>query len=520
MDTDDPTALSSIENRSKEEEDGGSLSNAVQRQQGATTTPGGGGGGNNMKRIASIEKFQKSAQNTFRRFRSWSQGGGGNGGLTSSETTSAYEGGGGGGGKSSRSMSMNSPPPSSSNRKSLTPATPGLNPTPTKHNPHHHSSNNNNNNNPSTSSSQQPTDEPYLDEDELTPLIYGYLHKLGRNGHWQKRFFETNGERLTYYKSGKRKKVLATLDLYKVGEIAIDKTDPEECTFTIQVSNRPYYLRAEDKARCNDWVIILNRAREARHGWGNIQLVNPTMDDEDVDGVGGGVGGGGRSQAGSDDEFGPCIVISALRPRTQAVNYGGDDAILPPDLLSAGDVGGSEEEEQIEVLHGRDNAQLLMMQQQQYQMEDDQLQQGGRPVVVKWQKRHSAFHHLSMRMLNWARSITSNADACRKQKDVVVVPAHVMRSMMLQSAGGTFGEQQVMRGEGGPIGADIAAEASAPPTPGGINVTRPSMSGAPKGLQDVVEESPSAEVSESERERKRTESSESTSGGMGSSQYV
>ena len=217
MDTDDPTALSSIENRSKEEEDGGSLSNAVQRQQGATTTPGGGGGGNNMKRIASIEKFQKSAQNTFRRFRSWSQGGGGNGGnggLTSSETTSAYEGG-GGGGKSSRSMSMNSPPPSSSNRKSLTPATPGLNPTPTKHNPHHHSSNNNNNN-PSTSSSQQPTDEPYLDEDELTPLIYGYLHKLGRNGHWQKRFFETNGERLTYYKSGKRKKVLATLDLYKV----------------------------------------------------------------------------------------------------------------------------------------------------------------------------------------------------------------------------------------------------------------------------------------------------------------
>ena len=216
MDTDDPTALSSIENRSsKEEEDGGSLSNAVQRQQGATTAPGGGGGGNNMKRIASIEKFQKSAQNTFRRFRSWSQGGGGgNGGLTSSETTSAYEGG-GGGGKSSRSMSMNSPPPSSSNRKSLTPATPGLNPTPTKHNPHHHSSNNNNNN-PSTSSSQQPTDEPYLDEDELTPLIYGYLHKLGRNGHWQKRFFETNGERLTYYKSGKRKKVLATLDLYKV----------------------------------------------------------------------------------------------------------------------------------------------------------------------------------------------------------------------------------------------------------------------------------------------------------------
>ena len=58
--------------------------------------------------------------------------------------------------------------------------------------------------------------EPYLDEDEAKPLIYGFLHKLGRNGHWQKRFFETNGERLTYYKSVKRTKALATLDLCKV----------------------------------------------------------------------------------------------------------------------------------------------------------------------------------------------------------------------------------------------------------------------------------------------------------------
>ena len=58
--------------------------------------------------------------------------------------------------------------------------------------------------------------EPVLDDDELKPLIYGYLHKLGRNGHWQRRFFETNGERLTYYKSVKRTKVLATLDLCKV----------------------------------------------------------------------------------------------------------------------------------------------------------------------------------------------------------------------------------------------------------------------------------------------------------------
>lgn len=58
--------------------------------------------------------------------------------------------------------------------------------------------------------------EPYLDEGEMKPLVYGYLYKLGRNGHWQRRFFETNGERLTYYKNVKRTTVLATLDLCKV----------------------------------------------------------------------------------------------------------------------------------------------------------------------------------------------------------------------------------------------------------------------------------------------------------------
>ena len=48
-------------------------------------------------------------------------------------------------------------------------------------------------------------------------LIAGYLQKLGRNGKWQTRWFETDGECLSYYKSCKRIKCLATLDLQKVG---------------------------------------------------------------------------------------------------------------------------------------------------------------------------------------------------------------------------------------------------------------------------------------------------------------
>lgn len=47
-------------------------------------------------------------------------------------------------------------------------------------------------------------------------LISGYLQKYGRNGKWQTRWFETDGECLSYYKSSKRSKLLATLDLEKV----------------------------------------------------------------------------------------------------------------------------------------------------------------------------------------------------------------------------------------------------------------------------------------------------------------
>ena len=37
--------------------------------------------------------------------------------------------------------------------------------------------------------------------------ISGYLHKMTRDGRWQKRWFETNGNFLTYYKSKKMTKV-------------------------------------------------------------------------------------------------------------------------------------------------------------------------------------------------------------------------------------------------------------------------------------------------------------------------
>lgn len=283
--------------------------------------------------------------------------------------------------------------------------------------------------------------EPYLDEDEAKPLIYGFLHKLGRNGHWQKRFFETNGERLTYYKSVKRTKALATLDLCKVGEIAIDKTDPEQCTFTIQVKNRPYYLRAEDKARCNDWVIILNRAREARMNVGNIRLVTQGQKDGGIAGNGAmslGLLDAHRSQAGSDD-YAPCIVISALRPRTRAVSHfeteeaGANNGLQPLDLLTSNT---ALEEEQIEVMKWDDNQQqhaqgIVGIVNNSAPSSPPPL--GDAESMAKWQKRHSKMHVLSLRFLKWARSITNQADACRKESDVILVPRHVVMAAQKQA---------------------------------------------------------------------------------------
>jgi len=212
-----------------------------------------------------------------------------------------------------------------------------------------------------------------------------------------------------------------------VGEIAIDQTDPEECSFTIQVKGRPYYLRAEDKARCNDWVIILNRAREARMNVGNIQLVTNKEDGVVVE------GGGHRSQAGSDDYAQPCIVISALRPRTKAVvNFEGDADLQnqPPDLLSSN----TTEEEQIEVeFSSQGQLPSPSSSQQQGVVGVVGASSASSPIpstgMAKWQKRHSKMHMLSLRFLKWARSITHQADACRRESDVVVVPAHVVQSM-------------------------------------------------------------------------------------------
>lgn len=64
------------------------------------------------------------------------------------------------------------------------------------------------------------TDEVQVSEGNSLQ-IRGYLLKKSKEGAWQKRFFETNGSYLTYYKTKRMTKLLAALSLADVGDIAV-----------------------------------------------------------------------------------------------------------------------------------------------------------------------------------------------------------------------------------------------------------------------------------------------------------
>ena len=93
----------------------------------------------------------------------------------------------------------------------------------------------------------------------------GYLYKKTRDNRWQKRWFETNGVYLTYYKSRKMEKLLAALSLPQVGEIKIvsAEEDPENQSglFSLELNSRVYTLRAKGDADAQLWVNTLNKLR-------------------------------------------------------------------------------------------------------------------------------------------------------------------------------------------------------------------------------------------------------------------
>ena len=99
--------------------------------------------------------------------------------------------------------------------------------------------------------------------------ISGYLLKQSKDGVWQKRYFETNGTFLTYYKSKKMTKLLAALNMPNVGEITlvgnINDSLGEGVIFQLELKDRSYVLRAKDMTEAQRWMrgltVIRNEAK-------------------------------------------------------------------------------------------------------------------------------------------------------------------------------------------------------------------------------------------------------------------
>ncbi|RLN72357.1 hypothetical protein BBJ28_00016814 [Nothophytophthora sp. Chile5] len=83
--------------------------------------------------------------------------------------------------------------------------------------------------------------------------IRGYLFKKTRDGKWQKRWFETNGCFLTYYK------LLAALNLPQVGAITLLQEDNVDGPglFTIELNERVYTIKARSHDEAAFWVDAL-----------------------------------------------------------------------------------------------------------------------------------------------------------------------------------------------------------------------------------------------------------------------
>ncbi|CAJ1954322.1 unnamed protein product [Cylindrotheca closterium] len=209
-------------------------------------------------------------------------------------------------------------------------------------------------------------------------IIFGYLQKQGRNGKWQTRWFESDGECLAYYKSSKRVKLLATLDLAKVGYILVNNQDPTGCTFTINIKNRPYFLRSDSKVSCNDWVITLNRIKEARLRQGNVKLVNSQPPDL------------------LDSEVAPRVVVVAGRQRTHAID---DDDAFQWEGNSWNDNPAAHEE----YIYDPTNS------------------------SAKWQKSAHKLSKFAGKVLRWARSIgrRTSGHGCTAADEQVVLDHHV-----------------------------------------------------------------------------------------------
>ena len=96
-------------------------------------------------------------------------------------------------------------------------------------------------------------------------VYHSYLYKKSREGKWQKRWFETNGCFLTYYKNRKMTKLLAALSLPQVGAITL-----------IPENDNVGTLRAFAKSEWSSLTLVLSRGqwRDPFHNWAEWSTIH------------------------------------------------------------------------------------------------------------------------------------------------------------------------------------------------------------------------------------------------------
>ena len=164
----------------------------------------------------------------------------------------------------------------------------------------------------------------------------------------------------------------------QVGGIEIDESDDKGCSFTIQVLGRLYHLRAASRVACKDWVITLNRVKEARLQQGNVKLVDYAQPVDLLD------------AASSQDMVAPRVVVVANRQRTRAV----DETVEFERLMVKGDAS--------------DPASLTERRRSTI----------GTVVLARWSKRKSSLQRLGTKLAKWARSVRRYGCAAAADADV------------------------------------------------------------------------------------------------------
>ncbi len=192
----------------------------------------------------------------------------------------------------------------------------------------------------------------------------------------------------------------------------MDPSDNSDCTFTIEVAGRKYYICADTKEKAMDWVITLNRVKEARMNIGGLKLADPDYDARS------GKRTKIRNGSDSDEDEAPArMVLNNARARTKKIgkdDFSDMDKSIEEETADGGAISlmlsntqspsagskslgsSSPQHPQFNDLNAFLNPSTLNVLPPA--MKDE--------VVVRWTKQRSALQNWARRISRWAKRMT------------------------------------------------------------------------------------------------------------------